>query len=1023
MKRILLLAGILVCFTVHAQIPSYVAANGLVAYWPFTGNANDISGNGNNGIIYGATLATGHTGGGGDAYYFSSSGCATYIQTNVNTTSINTNGAMSLSFWVKRFGDGCLNPRIMEFGSCSTCAGQILIDWVNSSSTLTIRHYLTATSFISYSYTTVASGNWYHIAYTNDGKNGRFYLNGALMNTVVSPNIAQLAGNTAFGRMNHSAFDAFNGYLDDIGLWSRALSSCEINNLYTGNASSTFAFNPLQDTTIICDSILLDAGSGFSNYQWSYGATTQSAMIKSKGWCKIKVTNSLGCEAWDSTFINIIKPTITASTVSVCKGANPVTLTATGIPGTTQTLVDQFTENFTAPWSHTVNSIVGQEYMLIISGTLSDHCVGGDTYNNADAAFFYDRSPIEKVTVANAPSRLFTRWNGIAIRPDADVYNLSHTYTYTLPAATTTTQVFSYADASGAGSYGDNCGQLSFQVYKLQKSTATYSWSAVPAGTSGLNVADIHKSGLSVTPTVTTTYFVTVNDGITSCTDSIKITVAPVDTSLTVSGQFAFCSGEGKASFFAASGQKSYEWLRNTINMGLPNSNTLSVTQEGNYRVIITNNQGCRDTGSTYIVNVYPLPTANFDINNTVQCMRNNNFVFTNLSSTSSGTLMYDWSLGDSITSTDKDISHSYSVPNDATSPAYKVRLITISNNGCRDTIQKNITVNPIPARPVITPGGPTQICGNGSVSLSASNSSGIWTWFKNGQPISGINGQNCIAPESGVYTVTNSINNCESDASSGINVSILPAAAKPAISANGPTSVCGKGTVLLASSIADGNTWLRDNSPISGSTSANLIVSETGSYKTVVNNACGTDTSAEQIVTFYPLPANERYPTVNVQIGTNFPLQARNFGTAYYWNPPVGLNRPDTIAPVTDNFSRTQDYIVQIKTGDGCFVYDTLLVKAFVVKGILVPTAFSPNGDGLNDILKTTLINMKMLTYFRIFNKWGQLIFESANPQNGWDGTFKGKAQSVDNYIWIAKGIDTDGKNVENHGQVLLVR
>lgn len=161
----------------------------------------------------------------------------------------------------------------------------------------------------------------------------------------------------------------------------------------------------------------------------------------------------------------------------------------------------------------------------------------------------------------------------------------------------------------------------------------------------------------------------------------------------------------------------------------------------------------------------------------------------------------------------------------------------------------------------------------------------------------------------------------------------------------------------------------------------------------------------------------------MNVQSGTVFPLQARTFGDSYLWTPPVGLDAYTIDNPVTKNFTQTQDYIIQIKTNANCITYDTLLVKAFTVKGILVPTAFSPNGDGTNDKLKPTLINIVQLVYFRIYNKWGQLIFETSDPAKAWDGRWKGMQQDIGNYVWMAEGIDVDGNKVSNHGQVLIIR
>jgi len=1025
MKQIFLILSTLLTFSAFAQIPNYVATNGLVAFWPFAGNANDASGNGNNGINNGAIATVGHTGGGGDAYYFSSAACGTYVQTNVNVSTINTNGAMSLSFWIERVGNGCLSPRVMEFGSCTTCPGQILITWVNGTNTIVLRHYLTATNFVIYSFANTNSNNWYHIVYTNDGTTAKFYLNGVLVNTMPSPNPVQLSGDAAFGRMNHPAYDSFNGNLDDIGLWNRALSDCEVNCLYTGNASTTFAFKPLQDTTIICDSIHLDAGSGFSTYKWSDGTSAQTDNAKTNGWDKVTVTNALGCSATDSTFISIIKPTISSSKTIVCKGS-AVTLTANGIPGSSQTLVNQFTETFLAPWTFTVPTIVGQYYSMVVSGTLSDHCVPGDTWNNADAAFFYDRVPIQDVTQGpggTAPDRLFTDWNGLSLRPDVDVYNPTHTYTYTFPVSTQVSQPFSYADAGGPGAYGDNCGQMSFQIYQIHKSNATYTWSAFPAATAGLIPADINLSSLTVNPTATTTYYVTVNDGVTNCLDSIIITVPVIDTTLTVTGPLNFCSNNGSVNFQAAIGSTNYVWLQNgSVIAGATNTKNYTATQSGIYQVALTSAIGCTDSSRAVTVAIYPQPTAGFAINNSTQCFNANSFVFTNSSIINVGTLTDQWSFGDGNSDIAKDETYSYAAPNTIANPSYTVQLSVKSNNGCTDTIRKTVTVNPTPITPVITANGPTTICGNGSVLLSSSATSGN-QWYQNGILIPATIGQDFSANSTGTYTVISTINNCSSDISNTIQISLHAIPPNPTITPNGPITICENTNAILTSSALNGNQWYNNGSPISGENSQTITVSDSGTYKVSISDTCGIYSSTDVVVSITSSPANIRYPSLNVQIGTNYPLVARNFGSSYLWAPSDGLSSDNSDSTTTSNFSHTQDYIIQIKTASGCSTYDSLLVNAFVIKGILVPTAFSPNGDGLNDVLKPTLINIYQLNYFRIYNKWGQLVFQTSNPANGWDGTYKGATQAIGNYIWMAQGIDIDGKIVTNSGQVLIVR
>ncbi len=89
--------------------------SGLVAYFPFNGNANDVSVNQIKGVVTGATLTTGHLGTSNSAYFFSSQNCSPRIEATLNTSSIKT--SLSISIWVKQAGPGCIAPRILDFAS------------------------------------------------------------------------------------------------------------------------------------------------------------------------------------------------------------------------------------------------------------------------------------------------------------------------------------------------------------------------------------------------------------------------------------------------------------------------------------------------------------------------------------------------------------------------------------------------------------------------------------------------------------------------------------------------------------------------------------------------------------------------------------------------------------------------------------------------------------------------------------------------------------------------------------------
>jgi gliding motility-associated-like protein len=94
-----------------------------------------------------------------------------------------------------------------------------------------------------------------------------------------------------------------------------------------------------------------------------------------------------------------------------------------------------------------------------------------------------------------------------------------------------------------------------------------------------------------------------------------------------------------------------------------------------------------------------------------------------------------------------------------------------------------------------------------------------------------------------------------------------------------------------------------------------------------------------------------------------------------------------------------------------------------FAAINIYVPRVFTPNGDGTNDVLRPILVGISTFHYFSVYNRWGNLIYTTQDPNQGWDGTFKGVAQPVETYLWIAEGIDLNGKKIVAKGMTSLVR
>jgi gliding motility-associated-like protein len=162
------------------------------------------------------------------------------------------------------------------------------------------------------------------------------------------------------------------------------------------------------------------------------------------------------------------------------------------------------------------------------------------------------------------------------------------------------------------------------------------------------------------------------------------------------------------------------------------------------------------------------------------------------------------------------------------------------------------------------------------------------------------------------------------------------------------------------------------------------------------------------------------------ILIGQTLQLDAvdvNNTGfTSYQWSPAVGLDNPgiqNPVATVTGDIT----YLVTATTTQGCVGTDSITIKAVTMSNIVVPNAFTPNGDGHNDVLKPHAIGIRDFKYFVVYNRWGQRLFYSTNEGEGWDGTVGGQAQPMGTYVWMVMGLDFGGRAVERRGTVILVR
>ena len=146
--------------------------------------------------------------------------------------------------------------------------------------------------------------------------------------------------------------------------------------------------------------------------------------------------------------------------------------------------------------------------------------------------------------------------------------------------------------------------------------------------------------------------------------------------------------------------------------------------------------------------------------------------------------------------------------------------------------------------------------------------------------------------------------------------------------------------------------------------------------------------------------------------------------GTKYTWTPSNNLNdttisNPLGFYPDTGVFV----YYLHVSSNFGCSGNDTMKVTVINQAEFFVPTAFSPNGDGMNDLFRPLAVGYRKLNYFRVFNRWGQQVYYSKSLEAGWDGNYNNKQCDLGVYFWEVSFIDRFGKDGTMKGDVTLIR
>jgi gliding motility-associated-like protein len=142
----------------------------------------------------------------------------------------------------------------------------------------------------------------------------------------------------------------------------------------------------------------------------------------------------------------------------------------------------------------------------------------------------------------------------------------------------------------------------------------------------------------------------------------------------------------------------------------------------------------------------------------------------------------------------------------------------------------------------------------------------------------------------------------------------------------------------------------------------------------------------------------------------------------SYSWEPSYGLDFSNIQNPIA-TIDKNIEYTVTATNQRGCIAVDTIRIAVYKEVAIFVPTAFTPNNDKVNDVLRAIPRGIKILLYFNIFNRYGQLIFSTTDFAKGWDGKLNNIEQNTSTYTWHAEGIDIKGNKIYRKGYFTLLR
>ncbi len=538
---------------------------------------------------------------------------------------------------------------------------------------------------------------------------------------------------------------------------------------------------------------------------------------------------------------------------------------------------------------------------------------------------------------------------------------------------------------------GGECG-----ILPCSDNISTNAWNFGDGGTS-LQANPSHTFDDPGVYTVT----LTVTDVGGGCTNvySTEISVLPQSGVLNISDNTSICLGESTT--LVASGGISFSWSSDPAGFS-SNEESVEVSPSETTTYTVTS-PGCNnDLIASVTVTVNELPNISVTPNEPTACPGNPVLL------TASGALTYNWSPSDGLSSTT-------GATVDAQPSITTVYTVTGADaNGCENissvTVDDPIVLN-------IVSDGPTTICEGDEINLILDAGSGFSSYDWN----SGADSQTINVTESGTFTVT--VTNAQGcNASDEITIEIVN---DITANAGADVEICSGTSIMLTASGGSNFMW-SPSSDLSDASIANPIASPAVTTEYIVSVTEGTCEDQDTVlVEVLESPTINLTDNITIEIGESITLLASG-GVTYSWSPTTFLNDPTIASPVSTP-TETITYTVKVTDDLGCEseASVTIIVNEVdncALGSLFIPTAFSPNGDGLNDEFFIRLEGSYDEFNFKIFNRWGEEVFYSEDLSKGWDGKYKGAAQSTD-VLGYNLEVKCSEESVQKSGTITIIK